>query len=656
MSHPVLKLRNVARSYSVGEHEVKALKGVDLDIYEGSFTALVGTSGSGKSTLLHILACQDNASSGEIILNGQSIADSQDRDLAFYRNQWIGIVFQQFNLLSELTVLENISLPLAYQGVSKQERLDRAMAIAKKVGLGDRVQHKPNELSGGQAQRVAIARALVTNPKILLADEPTGALDSNTGREIMELFHQLHREGVTIVMVTHDLNLAQEAEVQVKMKDGLFEEAPDIQDHSASENVGQSIKKAQGLGLMDLVRIGFMEGLMAHKLRTMLTMLGVIIGVASVISMSSFTEGSKQKQINQIRALGANMIKISDKKLEGLQLNQTRLKGSWGLQLDEVYKLREQIPAIQKYAVKREIKLNFNYRNTQQEPKIFGVQGDFLEVNNLSLSMGRWVNDLDQKNASRVLVMGKKIHEMLGAPPLDTMMYMSGDPYRLIGVMDLQSRDSDLVDTVAQDDPSVQIFIPLQTLIKRTRQLVLRSEIDEVQFQLEHEDQLNSVSQLIRNYLLSMHQGQEDFTMVVPMQLLKAKQDSQKLLDVLSICICAISMVVGGIGIMNIMLASVRERRREIGIRRAIGATMADIKRQFLTESIMISCTGSLVGLGLAFVSVVVLASMLLLPITFSPVVICTALGASFATGLGFGYYPAHLAAHQNLVEILRVD
>lgn len=656
MQQAVLQLRNVARSYVVGEHEVKALKGVDLDIHEGSFTALVGTSGSGKSTLLHILACQDNASSGEIILNGQSIADSKDKDLAYYRNQWIGIVFQQFNLLSELTVLENIALPLAYQGVSKQERLNRALEIADKVGLKERVQHKPNELSGGQAQRVAIARALVTNPKILLADEPTGALDSNTGREIMELFHQLHREGVTIVMVTHDLNLANEAEVQVKMKDGLFEEAPEVQMRSVSHHINEPLKTSQGLGFMDLIRMGFMEGLLAHKLRTMLTMLGVIIGVASVISMSSFTEGSKQKQVNQIRALGANMIKITDKKLEGLQLNQARLKGSWGLQLDEVLKLYEQISAIKKYAVKREIKLNFSFRNTQQDPKIFGVQGDFLEVNNLRLSMGRWFNDVDQKNVSRVIVMGKKMHEMIGTPPLDTLMYLAGDPYRLIGVMDLQSRDSDLVDAVAQDDPSVQMFMPLQTLLQRTRQLVLRSEIDEVQFQLEHEDQLNSVSQLIRNYLLSMHQGQEDFAMVVPMQLLKAKQDSQKLLDVLSICICAISMVVGGIGIMNIMLASVRERRREIGIRRAIGATMADIKRQFLTESIIISCTGSLVGLGLAFVSVVVLASMLMLPITFSPVVICTALGASFATGLGFGYYPAHLAAHQNLVEILRVD
>jgi macrolide transport system ATP-binding/permease protein len=656
LNQPVLQLRNVARSYVVGEHEVKALDGVELDIYEGSFTALVGTSGSGKSTLLHILACQDNASSGEMILNGQSIADSKDKDLAFYRNQWIGIVFQQFNLLSELTVLENIALPLAYQGVSKQERLNRALMIAEKVGLKDRVSHKPNELSGGQAQRVAIARALVTNPKILLADEPTGALDSNTGREIMELFHQLHREGVTIVMVTHDLNLAKEADIQVRMKDGLFVEAPKVENQSVSHHIKSPLKHSQGLGVMDLIRMGFMEGLLAHKLRTMLTMLGVIIGVASVISMSSFTEGSKQKQINQIRALGANMIKISDKKLEGLQLNQARLKGSWGLQLEEVLKLYEQIPAIQKYAVKREVKLNFSFRNTQQEPKIFGVQGDFLEVNNLSLSTGRWFSEIDQENANRVLVMGKKMHEMIGSPPLDTLMYLAGDPYRLIGVMDLQSRDSDLVDAVAQDDPSVQMFVPLQTLLQRTRQLVLRSEIDEVQFQLEHEDQLNPVSQLVRNYLLSMHQGQEDFSMVVPMQLLKAKQDSQKLLDVLSICICAISMVVGGIGIMNIMLASVRERRREIGIRRAIGATMADIKRQFLTESIMISCTGSLVGLGLAFVCVVILATMLLLPITFSPVVICMALGASFATGLGFGYYPAHLAAHQNLVEILRVD
>lgn len=656
MSHPVLQLRNVARSYLVGEHEVKALKGVDLDINEGSFTALVGTSGSGKSTLLHILACQDNASSGEIILNGQRIEESSDKDLAFYRNRWIGIVFQQFNLLSELTVLENIALPLAYQGVPLQERLVRAKKIAEKVGLNDRVEHKPNELSGGQAQRVAIARALVTEPKILLADEPTGALDSKTGREIMELFHQLHREGVTIVMVTHDLNLAEEAEVQVRMKDGLFVETSDQLVETKTESKDKFSKAMKGLGFGDLMRIGFIEGLLAHKLRTMLTMLGVIIGVASVIAMSSFTEGSKQKQIDQIRALGANMVKVIDNKQEGLQLNQSRLKGSWGLRLDEVLKLNDQIDAIQAYSVKREIKLHLSYRNYQQEPSIYGIQGDFLKVNNLSLRDGRWFKPYDHNSSKRVLVMGERIYHNLGQPKIGCTIYLAGDPYSLIGVLASQKRDSDLVDVISQDDPSVQIFIPLSTLIQRTRQLVLRSEVDEVQFQLEHEDQLSEVSQKIRSYLLSMHQGEEDFSMIVPMQLLKAKQDSQKLLDVLSICICAISMIVGGIGIMNIMLASVRERRREIGIRRAIGATMADIKRQFLTESIIISCTGSLVGLGLAFVSVVLLASLLSLPITFSVIVIMTALGASFATGLGFGYYPAHLAAHQNLVEILRVD
>jgi len=395
---------------------------------------------------------------------------------------------------------------------------------------------------------------------------------------------------------------------------------------------------------------------LAHKLRTMLTMLGVIIGVASVIAMSSFTEGSKLKQINQIRALGTNMIKVIDKKLEGLQLNQARLRGSWGLQLDEVMALTQQIPTIQSYAVKREVKLNFVFGNFQQDPQIYGVQGDFLKVNNLNLGQGRWIEESDQIAAKRVLVLGEKLYQILGSPSLGSTLFLAGDPYSLIGVLAAQNRDSDLVDMIAQDDPSLQVFAPLQTLILRTQHLMLRSQVDEVQFQLEHEDQLGPVSQLIRNYLLSMHQGEEDFSMVVPMQLLKAKQDSQKLLDVLSICICAISMVVGGIGIMNIMLASVRERRREIGIRRAIGATMLDIKRQFLTESIMISCTGSLVGLGLAFLSVVILASLLSLPITFSPVVIATALGASFITGLGFGYYPAHLAAHQNLVEILRVD
>lgn len=219
----IIKLTNIARKYTIGTEEIHALKSVSLSIQKNEYVALMGPSGSGKSTLMNILGCLDTPSTGEYILNNLSVARMLDNDLAEVRNKEIGFVFQTFNLLPRSTALENVALPLVYSGISKTERDKRAKATLEQVGLGNRIMHKPNELSGGQRQRVAIARALVNNPAIILADEPTGNLDSKTSVEIMGLFEEIHKKGNTIILVTHEEDIARHAHRIVRLKDGLVE-------------------------------------------------------------------------------------------------------------------------------------------------------------------------------------------------------------------------------------------------------------------------------------------------------------------------------------------------------------------------------------------------------------------------------------------------
>lgn len=219
----IIQLKDIGRSYKIGTHIIHALRSVTLDIYKNEFVALMGPSGSGKSTLMNILGCLDTPSKGEYILNGISVAQMSDNELAQVRNKEIGFVFQTFNLMPRLTALENVCVPLVYAGINKKDRIEIAMAALQHVGLGERVKHKPNELSGGQKQRVAVARALVNKPSIILADEPTGNLDSKTSIEIMGLFEEIHKQGNTIILVTHEEDIAQHAHRIVRLKDGLVE-------------------------------------------------------------------------------------------------------------------------------------------------------------------------------------------------------------------------------------------------------------------------------------------------------------------------------------------------------------------------------------------------------------------------------------------------
>ncbi|MBF0196804.1 MAG: ATP-binding cassette domain-containing protein [Planctomycetes bacterium] len=656
----LIRLRGARRYYEMEAETVHALDGLDLDLYKGEFVTIIGASGSGKSTLLHVLGLLDTLSEGEMTLAGQRIDGIPDDELSGIRNRSVGMVFQQFNLLNDLSVLENIALPLAYQGVPRKERQAIATEQAKRVGLGERLHHTPRELSGGQTQRVAIARALAVNPEVIMADEPTGALDSSTGKEIMELFIELHREGKTIFMVTHDSKLALMGSRTITISDGNILNDETRTPPKLSEN-SNALKPGKGALLWsDLLRIGVREGLLAHKLRTALTMLGVIIGVASVIAMSSFSEGSKKKQADQIRALGVNLVKIIDKKYDGETLGNARIRGSLGLTREDAHILKESLSGIQAMSMLRETDMNvlFGQSSLPDNLTIYGVEGDYQQVNNLTLSVGRWFGDYEATSLKRVVVVGAGIAKHLKRNGVKKIigqeLLIGGQVYSIIGSLTNRNVDTQELEIKQSGDSNYALIMPLSTMEQRTRYHSLRSPLDEIQLQMQEEDLIFEAGKNIRRILGGRHRGVGDFELFIPLDILKAKQQAQKLLDVLSLSICAISLLVGGIGIMNIMLASVSERMKEIGIRRAIGARRSDIRRQFLCESILISFAGSIVGLGCAAVVVIILCHMLELPIVFSPILIMVSMVLALATGVVFGFFPAKHAAEHNVIEVLR--
>ena len=652
----VIYLRNARKTYHMGNHAVHALDGVDLDIENGEFVSIIGSSGSGKSTLMHMLGCLDRLSQGTYELAGEDMSSASDSQLSTIRNRKIGFVFQQFNLLGNLTVLENIALPLAYAGIPRARRLEMAAAMAQRVGLEARLDHRPTELSGGQCQRVAIARALINEPEVLFADEPTGALDSKTGIEIMALLDALHQQGLTILLVTHDLKIAGHAQRKITLSDGKIvedlQQREKIHDQPASPVHGQGSK----LGFKDMFRIGLREGLLAHKLRTALTMLGVLIGVASVIAMSSFSEGSKKKQADQIRALGSNLIKIIDRKLENQALYQARAAGSSGLTREDAGVLDQTMEEISTMAMLRDMVLEVEVdRIPRPEARVRAVYGEYLQVNNLNLSAGNDFQETDHLRNHRVAILGAGlVPDIKNNPqPDDIQVSIGGQPYRVIGFLANRYVDTTELEAVGANDTNYDILIPLSTAINRYTYLPLRSELDEIQLQLTQEELLAPAGRRIRHILDARHHGVEDYEMVIPLDLLKSKQESQKLLDILSLSISAISLVVGGIGIMNIMLASVTERMKEIGIRRAVGARAEDIRNQFLVESVLISMAGGIAGVLLAMGGVTLASRPLAFPIVFAPGIMLVAFAAAFLTGLGFGAYPAIRASSQNLVDIL---
>ncbi len=682
---PLIELTGLSRSWMMGDTEVHALAHIDLAIHEGEFVAIVGPSGSGKTTLMYLLGLLDRPSGGSYRLDGREVASLGDRQRSRLRNRSIGYVFQQYHLLPGLSVVDNIGLGLAYAGETRHARRAAGERFAAQLGLAHRTAHTPRELSGGQMQRVAIARGLACRPRLILADEPTGNLDSKTGAEIMALLRELHGQGHTIVLVTHDPTVARQASRMVRIVDGAIVsdervESPPAVDAglggaapaaapapggeaalaaSAAEapRPQPSAAAATRVLIADLLRMALHEGILAHKLRSALTMLGIVFGIASVIAMTAITEGGKRSQLEQLRQIGMNSIQVRTLDLAGPRLMRARRANPRGLTADDLGDIVQYLPGVTASTAWKSVRAELRAgEHAVEDASTLGVLGDFQEVANFHVGEGRFLTPRDGELRARACVLGAAIADALGlgGQPCGKIILVGDEPFTVVGVMGRKRFSESEIADISVPDRNREVYIPYATLRSYFRHEERESELDAISLRMDTDARLLERSQMVKRILDGLHDSADDVAVAVPLESLKQAQRTKEVFDIIIVVIAAISLIVGGIGIMNIMLASVTERTREIGIRRAVGASRTDILGQFLCESALISSLGGALGLALGIVAGLAIQAVFGFPVAFVWWIMAVAVASSMAIGIGFGIYPAHLAARMDPVEALR--
>ncbi|KPK69188.1 hypothetical protein AMJ82_06140 [candidate division TA06 bacterium SM23_40] len=651
----MIELKNVSKIYRMGVVRVPALKDVSLAIETGEFVAIMGPSGSGKSTLLNILGCLDVSTSGQYRLDGTSVSQLSDSELAEIRNERVGFVFQTFNLLPRLTALSNVELPLIYAG-GQDKRRQRAMNALEAVNLGDRALHRPTELSGGERQRVAIARALANEPSIILADEPTGNLDSRSGQEILSILAELHKRGITVIVVTHDESVASHAQRIIRLKDGEVVEDEKIPDRPAPDEVPAYLrgdKKKRKLSIAELKEslLMAMFAIFSNKLRSSLTMLGIIVGIASVIAMIAIGQGAGAQITERISQLGANLLTVRPG-----AYHRGPARGAPGsmttLTFEDAQSIAEECPSVAKVDAMYSGRGQVVYGNSNTNTSISGVTPNYPEVRNFPLDRGSFITDEDNRLMRRVAVLGKTVvEELFGEEdPVGEYIRIERVIFQVAGVMS-EKGSSGWTD---EDDV---IFIPLRTAQKR---LFGVDYVSRINVQATDEDVMDRASREITALLRDRHDIREDqeldFNVRSQAEILSAVQETSRTFTMLLAGVATVSLIVGGIGIMNIMFVSVSERTREIGIRKAIGAQKRDILSQFLIEAVTLSLSGGAIGILLGM-----LVSTLMSHFGDWPTVITTgsvllSCSFAFAVGIFFGFVPARKAAFMNPIEALRYE
>lgn len=655
-SRPLIEIRDVTKVYHLGDERVDALRGVSLTIEAGDFVAIMGASGSGKSTLMHILGLLDVPDSGSYQLRGRELSSCREDELARIRNEEYGFVFQQFNLLSRTTARENTALPLLYSRNGSDHA--RVKELLEQVGLGERMEHNPNELSGGQQQRVAIARALTTRPRVILADEPTGNLDSTSAHEIMALLKKLNEQGITIILVTHERDIADYARRILHMRDGSIQQEEvresAIQSPTETRPEVESTKRAAWRHDLRAFATYFRlagRALWAHKMRAFLSMLGILIGVASVIAMLGIGAGAKEAIRTQFSSLGSNLLILRPgaRQAGGVWMQAGQVSR---LTIEDAHELVARIPTIERASATLSTRGQVVYQGRNWNTEISGVEPDHEEIRALQPTAGRYITDEDIRTRARVAVVGRTIIRELfkGQNPIGEQIRINRVIFQVVGVLPEKGsspfRDRDDV-----------IIVPVTTAMYR---LAGVDFVDAIEMQVVNEDQISSTQDAI---LAFMRQRQHlapsapDNVFVQNMaEMLSALTETSRTMSVLLSGIAAISLVVGGIGIMNIMLVSVTERVREIGVRKAVGARRRDILGQFLVEAIAVSITGGVLGLTLGSGAALALSAFAGWVVIVTPQAIAMAVGFSALTGLVFGIWPARKAAMLNPIDALRYE
>ncbi len=691
----VIEIRDVTRHYRLGDSEVRALDGVSLVVQRGEFVAIMGSSGSGKSTLMNVLGCLDRPTSGQYLFEGVDVAGLDEPALASIRSERIGFVFQNFNLLARTSALENTALPLFYAASGpprRAARLARAREALQLIGLGERAESTPSQLSGGQQQRVAIARALINGPSILMADEPTGNLDTKTSHEIMATLVELNRaRGVTVIIVTHEADIAAYADRIVTMRDGkILSDAPNPKpparretrttapsSHASPAAAGPA--SALGFGLMVLGAAA--QAIGRNKLRSALTMLGVFIGVAALIAMVAVGQGANDAVQKQLQSLGTNMVVVVPGAVTANGVRAGFGSASTITVADALAIKREDRAVAQVSYLIRQLG-QVQFANQNWTTNIQGVTPAYLDTANWQIAAGRPFTEEDDASGAMICLIGQTVATQLFGQdqnPVGATLLVKGVPLRVVGVLAAKGQ------TPFGQDQDDLLMVPFTTAERRVLGVAaptqqesaitaayppppnpygltprLTGYVNQIYVQAASPELVQTAITQVTQTLLRRHNirpgDTQDFSVRNLSQIASAAEGSSRIMALLLATVASISLLVGGIGIMNILLVSVTERTREIGLRMAIGARRLQVLLQFLAEAVFLSLSGGAAGIAVGIAASTLISLVSSWPTRLSAMAIVGGFVFSAAVGIFFGFYPARKAARLDPIEALRYE
>ena len=648
--NPIMQVQGLIREFPAGEDKIRVLHGVDLTIYQGEMVAIIGQSGSGKSTLMNILGCLDQPSAGSYCIYGKPIDQLSADELAQLRREHFGFIFQRYHLLGDISAQDNVAVPAVYAGMATHARENRAKQLLADLGLADKTANRPSQLSGGQQQRVSIARALMNGGDVILADEPTGALDSKSGADVMAILQDLNRQGHTIIMVTHDPSIAAQAQRVIEIKDGRI-----LKDYyteqpwdKPSVNTNLAFEQKSGLSaFFDRLTEAFKMSVLAmkaHKMRTLLTMLGIIIGIASVVSVVGLGQGSQQKILSDISALGTNTLTVRD----GYKFGDPRRQyHNDNLTDDDAEAVADQ-PYVQSVSPLVSTSASARYRETETSVNISGVGKDYLTVTGEKLAQGQNFDLLSIKTLTQYVIIDDNAKNTFFANidnPIGQVILVGSVPVRVIGVLQPSSKAFG----PSLDTPT--LYMPYTTVMRR---MLGTGHLTSFVVLLKATISSAAAEQAVSDLIKQRH-GVDDFRIQNADSIRQTIEATTSTMTLLISSIAIISLIVGGIGVMNIMLVSVTERTSEIGVRMAVGARQSDIMQQFLIEAVLVCILGGILGIGLAFAIGATINYFAgdNFQVVYSTTSIIAAVLCSTLIGIIFGFIPARNAARLNPVDAL---